>query len=1146
MRFPSLFFSWKSARTRTGCKDNSFRSRLSRFERLESRDLLSLSPSSADYRALVAANSFGDSEENAIWVTSVSDVVSQSDGKITLREALDYAGQSVKAGNVSTTIRFSVGGTFTLSATRQSLKISKSVTVDASDVGGITIKAQKTLALYVYGGVPSAHTSVSLTNVTITGGSVVPTSSSPAKGAAIQVAPYCNLTLNNCSVVGNTSTSALGVGIYMASGNLTLNNVVFDSNTSTGPDSKGGAVYLESGDVRGTNVVFSDNAAGEGGAVYVKNGTLSFANSLFDGNRASAGSGGAVSTSAALALSNVAFRDNTSADAGGALYVTGDAESTLDDVTFTRNSAINGGAVAQDGQSLTVNGASFINNKSIEDGGGAYIAINALFLASDATFIGNKAGRDGGAVFDSGSFYLTTGTLEENEAEENGGAIAASGYFEIRDANFQNNTASFHGGAIYLNGTQRSWLLRTTVAHSEALEGGGIYNEGSLTLAESKIVGNVSITSGGGVSNLGTLFLSSSEIRDNTATGLNAAGGGVLNYFRATLNAVETAFIGNKSNSGSGGAIANNGSASLDEVVVSNNVANFFGGGVFNSGELTSQYSTYSGNEATDGGAIADVYGSTSLFHCSTLWGNVASNNGGALYSYGTSVFESTRIEHNIASTAAVAAYYTPEEATIKPSFDSSTLIKRNVAASSITTLDPVDSIVVTDAETGKAIDGFLLFNGLPVNGASQTKTLEITNAGSSDLLFTGFSERDSAGTTILSYAFYDANGDEIVVSNDFTLGAGKAMTLQVTITPKILGSKIFEFNWTTKQLSASGAVVSGSSRSFSIQGSAEISKLASASTNVAPIDSNGFHISTNADGSFSIRLSKAPASDVIVYLGKSTDAATLSTDVLLFTKSNYRVAQTVTVSLDQSKLAEAGLPSQIVIDAQVLAADRNYSGTTFADITLDVADYILFQGDSYVDLDAHADSGVNRWGLNGDGVIDAVSDGSGYWVDSSSVQGDSITCRNTKNGRTTTTKFDVVRQATPPTAVADVTTLSSVPGFVRLELESDNAAVARWRVDWGDGSPYSVIDELSNAATFAHSYDTNGTFAISVELVDENGVGTGLWTTLPPQTITGVRSSSSVFDNASDLLTEDLLLDEDLAAISNSVLTDELFEEFE
>ena len=172
MRLPNILRSSKPSRRQHDSLRAPFSLRQSRLEKLESRDLLALAVTTADYRALAADSSLDGSETSAIWITSLEDVVNANDGKITLREALDYAAQNLSSGEtVASTIRFSIGGKIALSSANQSLKILyKSVTVDASDVGGVTIQGNNSLLLYVFGGSTASPVSVTLKNLTFTGG----------------------------------------------------------------------------------------------------------------------------------------------------------------------------------------------------------------------------------------------------------------------------------------------------------------------------------------------------------------------------------------------------------------------------------------------------------------------------------------------------------------------------------------------------------------------------------------------------------------------------------------------------------------------------------------------------------------------------------------------------------------------------------------------------------------------------------------------------------------------------------------------------------------------------------------------------------------------------------------------------------------
>jgi CSLREA domain-containing protein len=146
-------------------------------------------------------------------------------------------------------------------------------------------------------------------------------------------------------------------------------------------------------------------------------------------------------------------------------------------------------------------------------------------------------------------------------------------------------------GATITGGVSDSWR-----------GGGGIYNNGMLTVTNCTISGNTEIddNDGGGIFNNGTLTVTNATISGNDET--DAAGGGIYNNGTATLT--NTTISGNKASSGGNG-----------------------GGGIFNDGTLTVTNSTISGNTvgtAGSGGGISHQGGTVTLLN--TI---VASNTGG-------------------------------------------------------------------------------------------------------------------------------------------------------------------------------------------------------------------------------------------------------------------------------------------------------------------------------------------------------------------------------------------------------------------------------------------------------------------------------------------------------------------------------------
>jgi predicted outer membrane repeat protein len=138
--------------------------------------------------------------------------------------------------------------------------------------------------------------------------------------------------------------------------------------------------------------------------------------------------------------------------------------------------------------------------------------------------------------------------------------------------------------------------------------GGGIYNEGSLTVSRAAISANhVGVGQGGGINNapLASLTLVNSTLSQNSS-----------DYF--------------------GGAIDNSGSLDLRNSTLSQNTALTVGGAISSSGTLKISNSTIFGNSSNDGGGIYTGTGTLYVIN-STISQNYANTNGGGILKYGTS-----------------------------------------------------------------------------------------------------------------------------------------------------------------------------------------------------------------------------------------------------------------------------------------------------------------------------------------------------------------------------------------------------------------------------------------------------------------------------------------------------------------------------
>jgi len=130
---------------------------------------------------------------------------------------------------------------------------------------------------------------------------------------------------------------------------------------------------------------------------------------------------------------------------------------------------------------------------------------------------------------------------------------------------------------LYVSGGTLLTLQNISVTHGNATSGGGgLYNEGTVTIIHSAFSNNSATGSGGGVTNnSGTATITNSTFSNNSATG---DGGGVANI-NGTLTIANSAFSNNSANGG-GGVINNSGTATILNSTFSGNIATYAGGGV--------------------------------------------------------------------------------------------------------------------------------------------------------------------------------------------------------------------------------------------------------------------------------------------------------------------------------------------------------------------------------------------------------------------------------------------------------------------------------------------------------------------------------------------------------------------------------------
>lgn len=284
---------------------------------------------------------------------------------------------------------------------------------------------------------------------------------------------------------------------------------------------------------------------------------------------------------------------------GGALTITGG--------TLTNEKGIH--AVSSNGGTVTMDGNSRIVNSGVEG-------------SEASTEMGDHAKYSGGGIYANGGSVTVSGNAEisGNRAADCGGGICALGNAKVTisgDAKISHNTAygkhrqdtielvgknyekRYGGGGIF--GEENTTIMleeNCSVEYndSKATEGngqrgggynggGGIFSLGKVIMNGGKVLGNTATDAGGGIYSAGypnsKFTMNGGSIRENSAH--NEEGGGLRIDYRGEItsgdiigNTTETTF-----NWGGGGIfITTGGELTITNLLVTNNDAEGFGGGV--------------------------------------------------------------------------------------------------------------------------------------------------------------------------------------------------------------------------------------------------------------------------------------------------------------------------------------------------------------------------------------------------------------------------------------------------------------------------------------------------------------------------------------------------------------------------------------
>jgi CSLREA domain-containing protein len=273
---------------------------------------------------------------------------------------------------------------------------------------------------------------------------------------------------------------------------------------------------------------------------------------------------------------------------------------------------------------VTIQGVTIQGGNVPDHGGGitnaGMLTVNNSAVSSNRT--SSYLGGSGSGIFNQGTLTITNSTVSKNSNWPfgEGGGVSNTGLLTIERSTIAENVSSTGGGVVNY-GTASISASSVTANESMPADtggaGGGIWNSGTLTLSRSMIQNNRALF-GGGISNRrdSSMTITESTIAGNhvLASRFDSTGGGMLNQGSVTV--VNSTISGNIAD-GIGGGLASYGTTSLNNVTIAQNRADpapyVIGGGLFvGNGTVTAKNTLIGGNTDTSGQAPDCAFGFTS------------------------------------------------------------------------------------------------------------------------------------------------------------------------------------------------------------------------------------------------------------------------------------------------------------------------------------------------------------------------------------------------------------------------------------------------------------------------------------------------------------------------------------------------------
>ena len=434
--------------------------------------------------------------------------------------------------------------------------------------------------------------------------------------------------------------------------NLTITNSIFENITS---DWSCGALYnRQNANLTIINTAFYNNDGRWSSAIY-NQGNADILNITIINNRMP------ISNHGNMTIKNSIMNDNNYYD-----HVI-DNRGTLTIENSTLNNNING-AIYNENSNLTIINCTLNNNTD-----------RAIYSNYANTTIINSTLNNNSGILYGGTIYINEGNLNITNSILNDNNAGCDSYYSlgmdfpeprkgmgaalyiinatgnIKNTTFNNNNATY-GGAIYTGEYTNISITNSTLNNNNASEyGGAIYNNNSnMNITDCVLKSNIAVSnehsaetgSGGAIYNNGTLIITNTTLNNNTADYKGDGCGGSI-YNEADLTIINATL--NNNIGVAGGAILNNGTSTIKNTEINNNiVVGGSGGAIFNYeyNHMTLINITANNNSAYVGGAIRNA-GNLAITNSTINNNTLQATYGGAIFNDRNLTITNTNLNNN-------------------------------------------------------------------------------------------------------------------------------------------------------------------------------------------------------------------------------------------------------------------------------------------------------------------------------------------------------------------------------------------------------------------------------------------------------------------------------------------------------------------